>query len=222
MASNSTQIKRIFIVGILTFISIYVDAQQFKNSDLDGSIDSAQSALPYHWQSVPWDDTLCQADSYLHATPDLTDTIERYAIGQFIHGEPYSGAMFISGGHAAVTHSVIYHEGIMQTVSGFKPGCTYSVNFWQSVLKQTATRDKYGSWKIAIDNKSVGKTNKSFSDYEPIEKKLDWDFRSTDFIAKKKSHTIKLLPHDLDSVLLWPNGVTMGIAFFYYLIIGCH
>ena len=76
------------------------------------------SVLPTNWLSVPYNDMVCKAATQSQATPDLTYlTGPSHLTG--IIGNPYSGLTFLSGLHIKYVFpgsTVIYHEGIMQTV----------------------------------------------------------------------------------------------------------
>jgi hypothetical protein len=167
-------------------------AQQFINGDLEG-LGSAPSVVPTNWQNVPYDDINCLATSPGDATPDLTDTVD-LGVSAGLCGRPYSGLTFISG-----LVGETFQEGIMQTVSGLEIGKTYSINFYQSVVKQNNALDKSGAWAIYIDNNLAGisATTNSELTYNNIE--LIWDARSITFTATATSHVIKFLPVDNDA-----------------------
>jgi gliding motility-associated-like protein len=168
------------------------------------------SQLPYNWQNVPFDDPLCHATSPGSATPDLTGIIgPKDSIG--LSGNPHSAPMFLSG-----VRSTSFQEGIMQTVSGFTIGENYTIEFYQSVVKQINCIDTSGSWNVFVDSNSIGITIPTVSHAHFRSTSFDWELRSVSFIATDSLHTIKFLPEDDDlnlygGVLDLNGKIRMGI-----------
>jgi len=197
-------------------------AQNFTNNDLNGII-SGFTSLPTDWQAVPFTDINCQAMHWSTATPDLTD-LSGPAPSTGIVGNPYSGITFLSGLHAASgSGATIYHEGIMQTVSGFNIGCYYSINFFQAVVKQYSATwdatDSTGSWAVYVDDNLIGLTAISLSSAPYASTSFNWDFRNLIFKALDSTHTIKFLPFDDDSPIANVpfGGLRMGIDSIYII-----
>lgn len=190
-------IKRVcFIVGLLC-LSLMGHAQQFVNNDLAGPPINAAFILPYSWNYIPFTDPNCMAAFWYQATPDLTDMAGPQPFAG-LNGNPYSGNSFISGLYFGAPQSC-HHEGIMQTVSGFNVGCTYTINFYQSVVKQSNALDTSGGWAVYSDNTLVGTTAPTVS-LEPYNSNsFPWEFRSLSFTATNTTHTIKFLPFDDDA-----------------------
>lgn len=174
-----------------------VKAQQFFNSDLNGVINGI-SCLANGWQHVPFTDTNCLATVASWDSPDLTDLFGPVATDG-LNGNPYSGSTFMSGVNATFGYFNRFHEGIMQTVSGFTPGTIYTINFHQTNVKQKNCLDTSGSWEIFVDSTSVGITAPSVSQAVYNSNALTWNFRSVQFMATSTSHTIKFLPRDDDT-----------------------
>lgn len=107
---KSIQPNFLFIV----FIASNLIAQDFTNPKLDGYAGSAHA--PDFWQMIPYTDATCLADSAFGATPDVNDPISYFPIA----GNYYSAPTFVSGLHMTNVKSK-WHEGIMQTVTGFLP-----------------------------------------------------------------------------------------------------
>ena len=185
-------IKNYSILIFLFFLVGRLLSQDFLNTDLDGII-SGSSSLPFNWENVPFDDVTCTAELANGATPDLTDLFGPESITGVL-GNPYSGNTFVSG---VVADS--FQEGIMQTVSGFNPNTTYSINFQQSVVKQINGLDQSGSWAVYIDTLLAGISMPTFSDVPFNSIAFIWEERSITFTATSTTHTIKLLPMDDDS-----------------------
>ena len=197
-------IKKILIILIICFYNIInISAQQFINSDLDGSVEiGIGSTPPTFWQNIPYLDPNCQASAEYSATPDLTNINGPFkSLGVF--GYPYSGLTFVSGGFAQnPTNDIIYHEGIMQNVSGFVIGERYSISFHQAVIKQFYCRDTSGSWVIFLDDSMLGISTPTISHLNYNDSILNWESRVISFVASKNSHTIKFLPIDDDSNII--------------------
>jgi gliding motility-associated-like protein len=201
----------ITICSLLT-ITFKCHGQIFLNPDLDGTI--GVSVWPTNWTNIPYGDPTCQAYISPGATPDVTGlTGPVPSLG--IIGNPYSGTTFVSGLMAGGP-GALYHEGIMQTVSGLVPGNNYSITFYQTVVKQDLMLDQTGSWAVYIDNSLAGITAITTST-EPFNSvSLVWEQRTITFTASSASHTIKFLPQDddADQALSATNvngGLRMGI-----------
>ena len=201
------------IFTILLFFTITTKGQLIVNGDLDGNI--GVDVLPINWQLVPLTDVNCQATELYSATPDLTH-LNGPDISSGISGNPYHGNTFVSGLHTYnESTNVLYHEGIMQTVSGLNIGSEYKISFYQTVVKQFGVLDTSGSWAIYIDNVLAGISLPSSSQNVYNSSSLIWEYREVLFTASSVEHTIKFLPMDddpyitTDSIL---NGaLRMGI-----------
>lgn len=196
------------ILVIILFVGFNSNAQNFVNSDLEG--DETIAAAPPGWQMIPYGDPVCQGYIPAGCTPDITGfTGPVPSLG--IHGIPNSGQTFISGLHAGWPGS-LYHEGIMQNVSGLIPGESYDIEFYQTVVKQDNMLDSSGSWAVYIENTLIGITAPSFSQLSYLDINLQWDYRSITFTATNTSHLIKFIPMDDDPSQITPNeALRMGI-----------
>lgn len=184
------------IMVFLSLEALPIKAQEFVNGDLSGTI-TGMSNLPMNWLSIPFNDVNCLANYPTTATPDLTSlTLPEPAFG--IIGNPYSGTTFISGDLAKAS-STIWHEGIMQTVSGFIIGNSYPINFHQAIVKEITVLDSSGSWAVYIDSTLAGITAPTFSSAPFNSTSFVWEFRTISFVATSVSHTIKFLPMDDDT-----------------------
>jgi len=207
--------KLIFIMCV--FIN-NLNAQNFLNNDLNGIV-SGSNILPSNWQKVPFTDINCQATHLYSDTPDLTDIFGPIPSNGIV-GNPYSGNTFISGLFGGQSASTFWHEGIMQSVSGFTIDSCYSINFHQAVVKQSNNDylDTSGCWAIYIDNCLIGISFPTVSDANSSSTSFIWEHRSLTFTASATSHTIKFLPADDDSDQLISNplgGLRMGIDSLY-------
>ncbi len=201
-----------FLITLFTFFIFFITSgfsQNFLNSDLDGPPITGASILPYFWQSVPTGYP-CMANASFAATPDLTNPT--LPVPGAICGIPYSGSTFVSGLWGSG-----YHEGIMQTVSGFCTGCTYSINFFQSVVKQLGHVDSSGCWSVYINNVLAGQSIPTYSLASIGSNTFTWDFRSINFTANATTITFKILPSDDDPLWTHPYGLRMGIDSIYIL-----
>jgi len=176
--------------------STCVTAQNFTNPDLDGTV-FGTSSLPDGWEAVPAGDPVSVATNpNVGDTPDLTDDFgPNGELG--ISGIPFSGDTFVSGARSA--GFVTFQEGIQQTVGGFEIGESYSIEFYQSVVKQIALLDQSGSWAVYRDNDLIEITEVSFSTLAYNNDNLVWEERSVSFTAEAASHTFKFLPVDDDA-----------------------
>jgi len=200
---------------LLLALSFSSEAQDFINNDLDGPPITSWSVLPYNWQAVPFTDTTCLASWISGATPDLTDSLEPNSlIG--IPAYAYSGTTFVSGVISETTSS-LFQEGIMQTVSGFTVGTAYSVNFFQSVVKQINCLDSSGAWHVYIDDSLAGTSQPTWNYQQFSSLDIPWEHRTINFIANSNSHTIKFLPadDDLQWLTLDSSALRMGIDSIY-------
>ncbi len=189
--------------------------QNFINPDLDGTITGSPGDTADFWYHVPYTDINSIASSSFFDGPDLTDmTNPSPAVG--LNGNPYSGPTFISGLISQYDAQNVFHEGIMQTVSGLTPGQTYTVNFYQTVVKQENQLDTSGAWAVYFDNTLAGYSAVSTSQLPFNSNSLVWDYRTVEFVATNSSHTIKFLPYDDDgditqSLTNEAGGLRMGI-----------
>jgi gliding motility-associated-like protein len=184
------------------------NAQNFVNPDLEGVEITSQA--PTGWQMIPFGDPVCQAYIPAGCTPDITGpTGPVPSLG--IWGMPNSGQTFVSGLHTGWP-GFIYHEGIMQDVSGLIPGEDYPIEFYQAVVKQDNMQDNSGSWAVYMENTLIAVTTPSFSSLSYLDINLQWDYRSITFTATNTSHLIKFIPLDDDPSQIQPDeGLRMGI-----------
>jgi len=181
----------------------FLQAQTFVNGDLEGP-SAGQGAVPTSWTAVGNTDPICRASSATSATSDLLSISgPNPPVG--LLGIPFSGNFFVAGLDATSTNFVFgtpvvstWHEGIQQTVSGFTPGNSYTVNFLQAVVKQFDALDPSGSWSLYVDNSLVGTSIPSTSTQAFNGLSLTWETRSINFIATSATHTLKFLPQDDD------------------------
>jgi gliding motility-associated-like protein len=188
-------------------------AQVLLNGDLVGDATEIGS-LPHLWENVPYTDPVCQATEPLGATPDLSPYPP---FG--IYGIPHSGPTFVSG-LLLNSGSLVWHEGIMQEVSGFTPDSTYTVHFYQAVVKQANALDSHGAWEVFLDDQPVGISALSYSPLPHDTTPLIWTAQALRFTATSATHTLKFLPYDDDlNSTLSPvdslGGLRMGIDSIY-------
>ena len=195
---------------LLILSSALVQSQSIQNSVLDAA-DYNKFTTPYNWVTVPANDpTNVGTVVGTTDTPDMTGVNQKYPeIG--VSGIPHSGDYFVSGALQFYSTQYIYHEGIMQQVHNLEIGKAYSVDFWQSVVKQKDLESNNGCWYMYLDNEFVGKSKGSISTKSVYDENLDWEYRSIDFIAKDSVHYIKFLPHVDSSLALNSRNVRMGI-----------
>ena len=199
----------------LAAFAVTMYGQNFQNGDLEGTVTSSTSVIPNNWQYVPDTDPVCYAAIPANATPDLTG-VNGPDVSNGINGNPYSGGSFVSGLHAT-NGSYYWHEGIMQTVYGFVAGHSYSISFFQTVVKQSNCLDTSGSWMVYMGNTLLGITASTISALPYGSTNLVWELRAVNFIAPSAGPvTFKFLPWDDDSVhtssAADPNGgLRMGI-----------
>ncbi len=175
--------------------------------------------LPTDWQNVPFTDVNCQASNVGVDTPDVTDETGP-AAQNGVMGNPYSGSTFVSALFGGQAQGSFYHEGIMQEVSGFTVGNCYTVNFYQTVVKQLLTDylDTTGAWSVYLDDDFIGTTAPTTSNEPYASTSMPWEFRTLSFVASATTHTIKFLPADDDPDQLIDNplgGLRMGIDSIY-------
>jgi hypothetical protein len=193
--------------------------QSIVNGDLNGPVSSL--VPPPGWQAVPHTDSNCKAAEDFMATPDLTSLIGPDS-SSGIMGNPFSGSTFVSGLDASweAVITSYWHEGIQQTVTGFSPDTTYTISFYQAVVKQDQSPasfqvlDSSGSWSVFLDNNLISTTSVSISSLPFNSTNLFWDLRTIQFVATSTSHTIKFLPTDDDTISASSDsngGLRMGI-----------
>lgn len=192
-----------------------VMGQDFVNGDLEGPSPTSLAIVAPGWQNVPSEDPVCLAtDGSLGDTPDLTDSLGPSAFTG-IFGNAYSGATFMSGERADSPGGTWdFQEGIMQGVSGFVPDSTYTIRFYQSVVKSYGSYDTSGSWAVYAGNMLIGITEPTTSLVPYDSYPFIWEERTVSFTASSSYHTIKFLPEDDDTDLdvMAPNGsLRMGI-----------
>jgi|GEM_PF-4115315 len=209
--SNRTAWPLVFCLLLCSFMQ--VQAQNFANSDLDGT-PFGYSNLPAGWETVPVGDPVSVAsNTNIGDTPDLTN-LSQPGIDDGVGGIAFSGSSFISG--LRMSSAVNFHEGIQQTVSGFQVGQNYTIEFYQAVVKQVFALDNTGSWSVYMDTDLLGVSAISTSTLNFDDINLEWELRSVDFIASAASHTFKFLPTDDDfndssSLTDEQAGLRMGI-----------
>lgn len=161
---------------------------------MDGPFPGPNS-LPTDWQKVPYSDLNCLALNSGEDTPDLTSANSQYPVGN-----PYHGLTFLSGLFATQNNgNNFWHEGIMQSVTGFTIEETYTIRFHQTVTRNLIALDKSGSWAVYIDTVLAGITVPTYSN-EPVGSlNQPWEARSITFTARNTAHLIKFLPVDDDS-----------------------
>jgi hypothetical protein len=142
-------------------------------------------------------------------SPDLTSLNAPNPGG--INGNPYSGLTFISSLFGTQNNANnFWHEGIMQTVSGFIVENSYSIRFHQTIVRNPDALDKSGSWAVYIDDVLAGITDPTYSN-EPIgSTSLLWEARAISFTATATSHLVKFLPMDDDSNWVFSTIDTLG------------
>lgn len=205
--------------SLLFFVALspyFLFCQNFVNGDLEGSISA--TTPPPGWQNVSYSAPYSQATSIPHATSDVCD-ISGPSLNAGVAGIPQSGNTFVSGLYSGdiITYNNMWHEGIYQQVSGFTPGCKYTVTFWQSVVKQHSVNnyDSTGSWSVYSNNTLVGTSEPTYSDLVYSDLNLIWEKRQIHFVANDPTVTLSFLPEDDDTIhfSVGPmyGGLRMGI-----------
>ena len=195
---------------IFLIISTTISSQELLNGDLEGEI-MGFSTLPDHWENIPHTDINCQAEIAGNATPNLTSIDEpNPEIGIF--GYPFSGNTFVNGSHIKVSSSIAFHEGIMQTVSGFQIGKEYNISFYQSVIPSNYCNDKSGSWMVILNDSIIGISNESVTDIQYDDPNLNWEFDSINFTAFEEELVLKFIPWDNDGNLMCDNSGNGGLG----------
>lgn len=202
---------RIYCLCVGILFAIPISAQDFQNGELEGASETLDS-VPPGWHMVPYNDPVCQAGFPGGASPDI---LSKYGpMGQFgVWGDAHSGLTFSAGGYGDDPWAGGFvQEGIMQTVSGFLPGASYSVNFYQTVVRLSSARDTSGSWAVYMDSTLIGVTTPTGTAKTWKSVVLDWEFRSLSFTATAATHTFKFLPMEDDSLFSPPFfNLNMGI-----------
>lgn len=171
-------------------------AQSFVNGDLEGTI-TGYSSLPDLWDNVPYTDVVCNAPNPSAATPDLI-TLDAPSAELGVYGIAYSGSTYVAGVAGRSDETNIFHEGIMQEVSGFTPGNEYAIAFHQTVDARYLCEDTSGAWAVYLDTTLVGVTESTTSLVHRLSIELEWERREVYFIATAASHVIKFMPVDDD------------------------
>jgi hypothetical protein len=190
---------------LLGFVS-HVSGQAFVNGSLNGTI--GISTTPTSWLQVPYLDPVSQSTMPLSATSDVTGTTG--PMMGTINGNPYHGTTLVSGLHMQ-NGSDIWHEGLMQTVTGLTIGQAYNIRFYQNVIKQSNGTDPTGSWAVYRENTLIGISTPCTDNVGYGLNTHPWFLRTVTFTATATSHNIKFLPRDDDANITSPNGVRMGI-----------
>lgn len=195
------------LMVLACFGSVFaLHAQAFLNGTLNGTI--AISATPTSWSQVPFGDPVSFATMAPSATSDVTGTTG--PVNGNINGNPYHGTTLVSGLHMSSGPDT-WHEGIMQTLSGLSIGQSYSIRFYQNVIKQSNGIDPSGSWAVYKENTLIA-ISAPCTDNSPVgSNSHPWFLRTVTFTATSAVHNIKFLPRDDDANIVSPNGVRMGI-----------
>lgn len=191
----------------LTFLCANLNAQNFANPDLNGSVNFV--SVPTSWVQIPDTDPICQANTPPEATVDILDATGPNAVGG-VAGIPFSGNTFCSGLHSSDNGSFLWHEGIMQTVGGFTIGNVYDISFYQSVVKQQNAIDPSGSWRVYMDGVLLATTAVSNSPLAFDDVNLIWDCRTIQFTATSVNHLFQFIPWDDDADLTNSPGAANG------------
>jgi len=181
---------------VLLLFSINGFSQAFVNSDLNGGVGFV--SVPTSWQDVPDTDPISMANSAPEATVDILDPTGP-SFGGGVAGNPYSGTTFCSGLHSTDGGAFLWHEGIMQTVTGFTIGNSYDISFYQAVVKQQNAIDESGSWSVYMDGTLIATVAVSTSTLAFDDINLVWDCRGVNFTATATSHVIKFMTTDDDA-----------------------
>lgn len=193
---KTVQFPFLLLVCYLLLVSQYIQGQAFQNSSLDGT--TGYSTAPTNWQLIPYTDAVCNATSPPEASVDLCDITGPDA-SYGIYGNPYFGDHFVCGLYMNwVALGLLYHEGIMQTVTAFTPGNDYTIYFHQAVIKQGNALDESGGWSVYFDNTLIANSAVSNSSLAYNVSTFNWEQRSVTFTATATSHTIKFIPYDDD------------------------
>lgn len=170
--------------------------QAFTNGEVDGIV--GLPSLPPSWTDVPDTDPNSLALAPIQATVDVLDGLGPNQPGG-IAGVPFSGTTCVSGLQATDGGASYWHEGIQQTVNGFTPGNSYTICFYQAVIKQMNCIDETGSWAVYFDNTLAGISAPTTSLLPFDDVNVTWELRSVTFTATAASHVIKFLPSDDDA-----------------------
>ncbi len=208
LIKNKIRFKLVYLFFFIASSFLKLQAQNFVNPDLNGII-TGSSNLPTGWQNVPKSDPVCLATNFNFGdTPDLTDLTMPHAPAGII-GNPYSGTTFVSGARS-LTGNEIFDEGIMQGVTSFVIGNSYKINFQQAVVKQLGSEDNSGAWRVYVDSTLIGITNPTYSADSIRSTSFKWESRDVYFTATDTMHTIKFLPYDDDTNIVYSVGDTTG------------
>lgn len=205
---------QLLFILLINLLPSFLCSQNFINGDLDGNA-SAVNNRPTNWTAVPHTDPICSATSPAQATVDITNLTGPVAsVG--ISGAPQSGNTFVSALNGGISSVTFFHEGIQQTVSGFVIGTNYTIELYQTVVKQVNALDQTGSWSVYEGNNLLATTAISTSTLGYTNTALVWDMRSVTFTATATSMTFKFMPtdDDADGSLSSSNlsgGLRMGI-----------
>lgn len=191
----------IFSLLFIFCCSSTLTAQSFVNGDLDGIVDFV--SVPTGWMQVPFTDpAILASPTAVQATVDIADVNGPAAISG-IAGIPQSGTTFCTALHASIqtTSLTLWHEGIMQDISGFAIGATYEISLYQTVVKQGNCIDQSGSWRVYLDGLLIATTTPTVSLIAFDDLNLIWENRIVSFTATSTSHTIKFIPWDDDLLI---------------------
>lgn len=191
------------LLAVMLMLTIPARGQNVVNGDLNGVI-TGTSSIPTSWNYVPDFDPVCLANNNFSATPDLCDLTQPDAFNG-INGTPFHGPTFLSGldGDGGFAY---YHEGIMQVINGMVPGNTYTVRFYQAVVKQSNAIDPSGSWAVYINQTLAGISAPSVDPQAYDTVTLFWQLRTIQFTATSGADTLKFLPWDDDANHMFYNG----------------
>ncbi len=174
---------------------------------MNGSVNFV--SVPSGWTQIPDTDPNCQATGPAQATVDVVDPTGPSLTGG-VAGNPFAGSTFCSALHSSDGASLLWHEGIEQTLTGFTIGQSYEISFYQTVVKQQNSIDESGSWSVYVDGTLIGTSAVSTSTLAFDDINLQWDCRTVSFTASATTHTIQFLAQDDDANLLNDPGDPTG------------
>ena len=177
------------------------------NAGLEGC--AGYSIAPVGWSTIAVGDAVCLASNPMYATPDLVDASSPLYADFLV--TPQSGSVCVAGLHCGTAPNN-FHEGIKQSVNGFTIGSTYTITFYQCVIRQGAAEDPTGSWQVFADNTLIGTSAISTSLLAVGNVNVVWNQRTMNFTATASTHVIKFLPKDNDANLTsWAVGEAAGV-----------
>lgn len=153
-----------------------------------------------NWEIVPFTDPFCLASNAGAASPDITGFAGPIASAG-LFGQANSGTTFVSGLFSTPSSptGTTNHDGIHQVVDGFEIGGNYTLEFFQSVVKQSSARDTSGSWDVYMNDSFLARSVVSISQLSHDNPNLQWEKRSIAFTAPSASISFKFLVADDDN-----------------------